>query len=174
MKTIETIKEFDKFLNKRGLTFSAIVVGGSALALLGIISRETQDCDILDPDIPDEIQNAAKEFAKQESLKDHWLNNGPSTLKRDLPSGWMLRLTKIFSGEAMTLYTLSRMDLLRSKLFAYCDRGFDLQDCLALKPTPEELQEILPWLQERDGNPDWSEHVAKIISDLAQRLGHEL
>jgi hypothetical protein len=64
------------------------------------------------------------------------------------------------------------MDLLRSKLFALCDRGFDLGDCLALAPTAGELGAILPWLEQQDGNPDWPAHVRATLADLGGKLGH--
>ena len=64
------------------------------------------------------------------------------------------------------------MDLLRSKLFALCDRALDLPDCVALAPTPGELDAILPWLEERDGNPEWPTHVRAVLDDFARRLGH--
>jgi len=79
-----------------------------------------------------------------------------------------------FSGHAIVLHTLGRLDLLRSKLFALCDRGIDLPDCLALAPSAEELAEILPWLEVRDANPDWPAHVRQSLSDLGRRLKHGL
>ncbi|HMG57353.1 MAG TPA: hypothetical protein VK601_27830, partial [Kofleriaceae bacterium] len=77
-----------------------------------------------------------------------------------------------FSGVAIELRCLGRMDLLRSKLFALCDRGFDLGDCLALTPAADELAAILPWLEQQDGNPDWPAHVRATLADLGTRLGH--
>ena len=38
-----TIEAFDKHLDALGLRFEAVVVGGSALVLLGIIQRATRD-----------------------------------------------------------------------------------------------------------------------------------
>ena len=64
------------------------------------------------------------------------------------------------------------MDLLRSKLFALCDRGFDLGECLALAPMTDELRAIVPWLEQQDGNPGWPEHVRTTLADLGRRLGH--
>jgi hypothetical protein len=64
------------------------------------------------------------------------------------------------------------MDLLRSKLFALCDRGTDLPDCVALAPTPDEIAVILPWLEQQDANPDWPAHVGATLHDLAGRLDH--
>lgn len=63
---------------------------------------------------------------------------------------------------------------LRTKLFALCDRGLDLADCLALAPTADELAALLPWVEEQDLNPDWPAHVRATLADLGERLGHAL
>lgn len=67
-----------------------------------------------------------------------------------------------------------RTDLLKTKLFALCDRGTDLLDCVALAPTAAELTEALPWVAFQDANPDWPAHVAATLADLGRRLGHGL
>ena len=70
MKPKETLARFDAFLAKHGLPFEAIAVGGAALGLLDVISRETRDCDILHPELSKEIRDAAAEFAAHhEELK---------------------------------------------------------------------------------------------------------
>ena len=56
--------------------------------------------------------------------------------------------------------------MLRSKLFALCDRGIDLADCIALAPTIGELAALRPWLDRQDGNPDWPAHVGEVLSDV--------
>ncbi|MCP4674356.1 MAG: hypothetical protein GY854_02325 [Deltaproteobacteria bacterium] len=162
---------------ERDLSFEAVVIGGTALGLLGIISRQTRDCDILHPQLPDAILVAAKDFAEtrhrnDDLLDDNWLNNGPSSLAEVLPSGWLDRLQIAYKGKAITLHCLGREDLLRSKLFALCDRGIDLQDCLALFPTKAELDKIKPWLEAQDANPDWPAHARSTLDDLLKRLGH--
>jgi hypothetical protein len=177
MRPRETISAFDSFLANRGLSLDAVIVGGAALGLLGITARQTRDCDVLVPDLPDTILTAAQEFAvfcrsKGDPLSDEWLNNGPSSLVRTLPSGWRERLQIAFEGEALTLRCLGRADLIRSKLFALCDRGIDLPDCLALAPTDGELDEVEDWVAAQDTNPDWPEHVCAVIADLRERLDH--
>lgn len=177
MHSREILEAFDRDLAGRGLRFDAVVVGGAALNLLGVISRATQDGDVLDPPLAPPIVEAARSFAAEvrrrgEALQDDWLNNGPASLTAVLPPGWRDRLQPAFSGTAIVLHCLGQEDLLCSKLFALCDRGFDLGDCLALAPTAEELRAILPWLEQQDGHPGWPAHAQAMLTDLGRRLGH--
>lgn len=177
MRPRETLTAFDRFLEDRALRLDAVVIGGTALNLLGVVSRPTKDCDVLHPALPPAIAEAAREFAALqraagEALQDDWLNNGPQSLVSQLPAGWQERLQTVFTGAALELRCLGREDLLRSKLFALCDRGIDLRDCIALAPTANELSAILPWLETQDANPDWPAHVRETFADLAKRLGH--
>ncbi|MEL6185866.1 MAG: DUF6036 family nucleotidyltransferase [Myxococcota bacterium] len=80
----ETIQAFDVWLEARSLTLEGVVVGGSALALLGVTDRQTRDVDILRPELPEAIAVAARGFAslcRQEGIEldDEWLNNGPTS-----------------------------------------------------------------------------------------------
>jgi hypothetical protein len=170
-----TIPRFDQFLTERGLSLNTVIIGETALHLLGVITRVTRDCDVLYPQIPPEIAKAAVEFAHiqregGDDLAEKWFNTGTGSLTLDLPDGWQDRLQSIFKRQALEFQTLGRLDLLRSKLFALCDRGVDLPDCIALKPTPAELRTIAPWLRERDGNLQWPEHVDNVLADLQERL----
>lgn len=175
----ETIARFDSFLHERGLGLEAVVVGGAALGLLGVTDRQTRDVDVLYPDLPEQVVAAARSFAESERasgnhLTDDWLNNGPAQLKDVLPSGWEQRLQPAFSGTALTLRALGRTDLLKTKLFALCDRGTDLPDCVALEPTADELAEAQAWVALQDANPGWPDHVQRTLDDLRGRLGHGL
>jgi hypothetical protein len=172
-----TLAAFDRYLADRGLSLEAVVVGGAALNLLGVITRQTRDCDILHPLLPEAVVAAARAFAAEVTasggrLKEDWLNNGPSSLAPLLPAGWELRLQEAFRGQVLVLRSLHRSDLLKSKLFALCDRGLDLQDCIALAPTPTELAEAATWLEPQDLNLGWPAHVRATLGDLARRLGH--
>ena len=177
MNPRETLSAFDQFLADRALRLDAVVIGGAALNLLGVVSRPTKDCDILYPQLPAAIAEAARAFAAElrgrgQVLADDWLNNGPASLADQLPSRWQRRLQTVFNGQAIVLRSLGREDLLRAKVFALCDRGIDLSDCLALAPTTAELAAILPWLEQQDINPDWPAHVRATMEDLGRRLGH--
>jgi Nucleotidyltransferase of unknown function (DUF6036) len=172
-----TIEAFDLHLVTVGLRLEAIVIGGSALALLGVVTRQTRDFDILAPELPSEVVEAARAFAREQrrlglDVVDDWLNNGPMQLGDVLPAGWRVRVQGAFHGRALVLNTLGRADLLKTKLFALCDRGTDLTDCVAMAPTAEELADALPWVCFQDANPDWPAHVTATLEDLQRRLGH--
>jgi hypothetical protein len=91
-----------------------------------------------------------------------------------IPGGWRRRLCSIFEGTAARLSVLGHADLLKTKLFALCDRGTDLFDCLALAPDAGELAEAEPWVAEQDALPAWPEQVRTTLADLRRRLGHGL
>ena len=179
MDPTQTLAAFDRFLASNELRLEAIVIGGAALALLGITTRRTRDCDVLDPVLPEDIASAAREFASQQrargnELADDWLNNGPRDLVNVHPRGWSERTVELLVGDGLVLRTLGREDLLRTKLFALCDRQLDRADCLALEPTSVELGDLRPWGERQDANLDWPSHVRATLADLGRRLGHGL
>lgn len=168
------IGRFDSYLKGLGLSFEAIIIGGAALNIMDVVSRKTKDVDFLDPDIPEEIKAASIEFAlKNPDLKldaKDWMNNGPKSLARDLPDGWRNDLQKIYEGEALILWTLGRLNLLRSKLYAYADRDTDYGDCMALKPTMGELDACKDWVLAGDASKLWPDRVDSIFQKLKEDL----
>lgn len=178
MKPKLILEKFDAYLKDQGLNFSAIVIGGAALSILGVITRQTQDVDILDPEIPDDILKASKEFAttfqiEQTTLKENWLNHGPESLRKYLMEGWKKRIIPLYIGETIHFQTLGRIDLIGTKVLAYCDRGFDLQDCIDLKITKYELGQVVDWVKNYDSNPNWPNYVDSQIQILAKKSGYE-
>ena len=102
---------FDQYLAKRHLQFEAVAIGGAALNLLGVVSRLTMDCDILYPEIPRDIAEAARAFAAEvrdrgDTLQEDWLNNGPASLANQLLPQWQERLQALFSGNVIRLRSL--------------------------------------------------------------------
>lgn len=177
MKPRQTLEAFDDWLWERSLRLDAVVVGGAALALLDVSTRQTRDVDILDPRLTIEVLEAARAFAEDQrlhgvELDSEWLNNGPLPVAALLPDGWKHRLRPVFMGRAVELSSLGHLDLLKTKLFALCDRGTDLSDCVAMRPTAAELDEAQEWVARQDSNPMWPDHVRATLEDLRQRLGY--
>lgn len=154
MHPAQLLPPFDAFLAARGLQLEAIIAGGAALALLGIAQRETRDFDLIEPSLSEALLEASR---------------APL-----LPEGWRSRLQPVFQGQALHLWSLGRPELLLAKLWALCDRGLDLPDCLALAPSPEELSQAASWIACQDLHPDWPSHVQATLEKLARRLGHGL
>lgn len=168
------INEFDKFLKEQSLQFEAIIIGGAALSILNVISRMTEDVDCIDPEIPADIKQASINFIKLNPqfglVPEKFLNNGPISIIKDLPEGWRARTQIIFQGEALTLLTLSRSDLLKTKLDAMVHRGRDLYDVIAMKPTEQELEDSLKWVLNVDGGEFWPEMVSDAFKALRKKL----
>lgn len=132
---------------------------------------------MLIPSLSSQILAEAVDFAsdmraKGDVLADNWLNNGPTELVDVLPVGWGLRTRCIYRGRAIELKTLGPDDLLKTKLFALCDRGTDWGDCLALKPSEAQIDRAVPWLAQQDAHPQWPEHVQRTMDELKERLGY--
>lgn len=79
----------------------------------------------------------------------------------------------IFKGESLTLYTLSRLNLLRTKLYACADRAIDYQDCVAMAPTKEELEACKEWVLAGDAHELWPKRVEEVFIQLSKDLRHE-
>lgn len=166
----EIIPLFDRYLSEGQLTFSAVAIGGAALSILGIVSRSTRDVDLLEPCIPEPIASAAKAFAKKHGLSTDWFNAGPSSLLHHLPADWRSRTQSLYTGKSLQLSTLGRIDLIRSKLWAMCDRMRDIDDLVALQPDDPEIELAVAWVKPLDANPQWPAHVDDMAVALRRRL----
>jgi hypothetical protein len=165
------LTSLDEKLSQLGLDREIVTCGGGALLILGVIHRATRDLDVVAPKIDEELTRVAIEVANEFGLDSKWLNNGPSSLSKDLEKGWEARTQDIFRGQALLVKALGRRDLLASKLYAFCDRDEqDLGDILGLKPAPSEVESLREWLLERDGSAYWPARVEKQLALLAQKL----
>ena len=72
--------------------------------------------------IPQLIKEASREFASKEQLADDWFNNRVVNLDSCKPFGWGNDLVSLFEGSNLSLFSVSRKNLLRIKLFSACDR----------------------------------------------------
>ena len=150
------------------------VCGAGALSILGVLSRATRDLDVITPRLTDELLRSAAEVAQELSLPKEWINNGPSSLIRDLEKDWEQRCVEIYSRKIIRVLALGRRDLIATKLFAFCDRDEDdLNDLIAIAPTPEEIDSLLAWTLDRDGSVYWPDRVHDRFMLLKKKMGYE-
>jgi hypothetical protein len=167
----EIIPKFDEFLTSRRLRFEGVAIGGAALVVLDVIQRATRDIDLLETEIPAAISKAASEFASKYGLSEHWFNAGPADLLRYLPSSWKTDLQPLYSGMSLNLKTLSRINIIRTKFWAMCDRMRDVDDLIAIAPSDDEIEIALEWVRPLDANPAWPKHAESMAHALRRRLG---
>jgi uncharacterized nucleotidyltransferase DUF6036 len=117
-----------------GVRYELVVIGGTALLALGLISRGTRDVDLVglkesegitpaDP-LPEPLAVACQRVARDFRLPDRWLNGGPtSLLDLGLPEGFVERLHRRDYGPALTVFFASRIDQIHLKLYALVDQG---------------------------------------------------
>jgi len=150
-----------------------VICGGAALIALGIVSRETRDVDVLIPDLDPFLEEAAHKIAPRFQLKSGWLNNGPRDLTKQLPREWRSNCTEVFRGKSLKILSIGRADLIRTKLYAACDRQEHLPDLIALKPTQRELAEAEEWTLERDASKVWPQIVSECVAFVKRKLSHD-
>ncbi|MCC7441965.1 MAG: hypothetical protein IT285_10040 [Bdellovibrionales bacterium] len=172
MKTDAVFRALNEELSRSGLEREIVICGGAALIALGIVSRATRDVDVLDPILDSGILSAASAVGKAMGLTDGWLNNGPRALTETLPQGWVDRCTEVFRGSHLRVRSLSRIDLIFSKLDAAASRVDDIRDLDRLKPTMEELEAAKEWTLAQDAAEIWPQIVDECLAELKRRLDH--
>lgn len=110
--------------------FACILVGGSALILLGYVSRATHDIDLLQT--PRELPDLLEKYDMNTNVSAHMDN---------FPDDYGERLQKLeLPTQKIDFYTLSLEDLVISKLAA--GRGKDMQDI-----TGSQVLSAVDWAQ---------------------------
>lgn len=160
-----------------------VLIGGSALLALGLVSRTTRDADIMagvdarlglvDPrPMSDALRSAARRVARELDLDEHWLNTGPADqLLTGLPEGFLERLTARSYGPCLTVHLPDRYDLIHLKLFAAVDQGpgRHVTDLAALRPTDDEMLAAARWVLTQDAG----EVFPAIVRDALNQMSHE-
>lgn len=170
-------------LKYEGEKVDIVILGGSALILLGLVHRVTTDVDILAlvdktadkahlvrPDsLPDVLLRAISRVAEDLGLRPDWMNTVPAgQWDTGLPPGLGDRLEWRDFG-ALRVGLVSRYDLIFFKLYAAADHvgpaSVHYQDLLALRPSLEELRHAVAWIATQDTSPDF----AGIVEEVARR-----
>ncbi len=178
-RTHELLAALGEQLAARGTRVELVVIGGSALLALGLISRSTRDIDIVglfsaegvvDPrPLPEPLLEAAARVARDFALPADWLNAAPaSLLDFGLPEGFVARLERHDYGPSLTVHFAGRLDQIHFKLYAMVDQGAGKHeaDLRALEPTAEELLHAARWTRTHDPSPGFRQELVAALAHL--------
>lgn len=175
-----------EILERRSQTAAIVVVGGTALNLLGVVDRFTRDVDVIaiatpnpkgapghirppDP-LPNALQEAVQTVSRDLRLPADWLNTTVAMQwKTGLPPGFPTRVHwQRHAG--LWIGLAGRLDLIHLKLYAAADdvgpQSRHFQDLLALRPTFAELSQARDWIKTQDGSPEMAEIVDQVIAHV--------
>lgn len=167
---------------RKGDGFWLVVCGGSALLAQKIISRSTEDVDILairDWDggvdrafpLPEALKVAAAQVADELHLGGNWLNSAASLHFPDLlllPASFWRELETREYGHYLKISYVTRSGQIQLKTYAALNRAKprDLDDLRTLAPTSAETEAVVRWvldhfpiLSHRDKLPDLLTHL---------------
>lgn len=176
---------------RKGVGFWLVVCGGSALLAQDLISRATEDVDILamrDWDggldcafpMPEALKVAAAQVADELHLGGNWLNSAASLHFPDLhllPASFWQGLETRDYGHSLRISFVTRSGQIQLKTYAALNRAKprDLDDLRTLAPTSVETEAAVQWvldhitvLSHRDKLPDLLAHLghAHLIAKL--------
>jgi hypothetical protein len=169
---------------RKGAGFWLVVCGGSALLAQEIISRSTEDVDILAMrdweggvdcafPLPEALKEAAGHVADELHLGGNWLNSAASVHFPDLhllPASFWRELETRDYGHYLKISFVTRSGQIQLKTYAALNRAKprDLDDLRNLAPDSAETEAAVRWVL--DNIPVLS-HRDK-LPDLLTHLGH--
>ena len=169
---------------RKGDGFWLVVYGGSALLAQKIITRSTEDVDVLAIrdweggvdrayPMPEALKLAATQVADELHLGGNWLNSAASLHFPDLhmlPSSFWQELETREYGHYLKISFVTRSGQIQLKTYAALNRAKprDLDDLRTLAPTSVETEAAVRWVL--DHLPVLS-HRDK-LHDLLTLLGH--
>jgi hypothetical protein len=151
-----------------------MICGGSALNLSGLISRTTEDVDVLglksgalevEP-LPAWLLQCAAEVAHESGIEEEWFNDAAYVLKGfGFPHGMLNRVILESFGESLEVAIVSRLDLVAMKCLAALDPKFGrrhLEDLVDLAPNAQELAFAREWLFARPTSLEFRDAFLKL------------
>jgi len=168
-----------------GKSVSLVVIGGTALAAMGLVLRTTNDVDVIGEVVfsdhkplikeivrfPDWLLEAAEKVKRDFDLAETWLNFAPSSqIRTGLPDGFYDRLVEKVYGKYLRIFFIGRVDQIHFKLYASIDRGgYHVQDLTALDPSGNELLTASRWVLTQDVSLTFKE----LLKDFLARQGYK-
>jgi hypothetical protein len=178
----------DRLEIEKSPPINLLVCGGSALIITGLVGRATTtDVDIVAlgypkadggfdikeaQPLPEILQKAAQQVARDLGMSENWLNPGPTDLvKFGLPDGFKNRFETRKYGKALTIHFLGRYDQIHLKLYAAVDQGpgKHIDDLMMLSPTSKEMESVARWSMTHDP----SDGFKTILKDMLKTIGYE-
>ncbi|MGH7644649.1 MAG: DUF6036 family nucleotidyltransferase [Gemmatimonadales bacterium] len=175
-----------ELLARRGESAAIVVVGGTALNLLGVVRRATRDVDVIakaaprPEGVPGEIEppeplpkalvEVVATVARDLGLPLDWLNTTvASQWRTGLPPGFASRITWHQHG-GLWLGLAGRLDLIHFKLYAAADdvgpTSRHYTDLVALQPTESELAAAQAWVYTQDPSPAMAAVVHQVVAHV--------
>ena len=163
-----------------------VICGGSALQILGLVTRTTKDVDVLAlartdsagtieliqvESLPEDVMMAAGIVAHDFDLDPGWLDTRPTQSGQSLPDGLCERLHSRRYGRRLVVHAIDRFDQICLKLHAVVDQDPDsrhLADLRALDPLEEELIKAAKWCLTQDAG----ETFASWLKSCLERIGY--
>lgn len=172
-------------LARTGDTAEVVVIGGANLIATELVSRTTEDVDVVAIrrtdgslasaiPLPPRLEAAISVVADVLGLDPRWMNGQSSAdFALGLPPGCEARFTERRMGGLLVLLA-HRQDIVAWKLLAAGERygepdDHHLPDLLALQPTPDELEFAMAWCRQvvAPQSAFWTlvERVIEAVSD---------
>lgn len=173
----ELLGALSEQLRTLGASYELVVIGGAALAAVGLVRRPTRDVDVValraegaitpaDP-FPEPLVEAVRRVAGDFGLSEGWLNPGPTAdlVRLGLPKGFEARMVTRSYGPALTVDFAGRLDQIHLKLYAMADQGLGRHedDLRALDPSPEELLGAARWARTHDPSEAFREELLGVL-----------
>lgn len=183
----ELLSAVGEHLAAVGDSAAIVVVGGSAMSMMGWVDRTTQDVDViarareaggrrvlLPPEpLPDALLGAVERVARDYGLRSDWMNTAAGMQ-------WLTGLPPRFDEGiewrrfgALDVGFAGRSSLVALKLFAAVDQGSEsvhFQDLLGLEPTDVELEDAADWVALQDP----AEHFARLVTEEVENVRRAL
>ena len=146
---------------------ASITLGGSAALLLaGELDRRTDDGDVVESSVDfARLLDSVRKVEMIEQAPAGWLNTSIQSYTHVLPADFRTRLVRLPRMGRLDVSLLGRPDVVLMK--AYAGRERDLQDLIAVAPSPEELAFVerhAPRIAERE--PAKAAEMRDVVTDL--------